>query len=146
MTHKIYQSFDEGFNVRSVFLDLSKAFDKVWHDDIIFKLKQNGISGNLLNLSPNFLRNRKQRVLLNGQTSSWVDVDAGVPQGFILSPLLILIYINDTGDGISSNAKLFADDTSLFSVVHNANTKTRELNNDLLNLVSILILANKLRN
>ena len=146
MTHKIYQSFDEGFNVRSVFLDLSKAFDKVWHDDIIFKLKQNGISGNLLNLSPNFLRNRKQRVLLNGQTSSWVDVDAGVPQGFILSPLLILIYINDTGDGISSNAKLFADDTSLFSVVHNANTKTKELNNDLLNLVSILILANKLRN
>ena len=146
MTHKIYQSFDEGFNVRSVFLDLSKAFDKVWHDDIIFKLKQNGISGNLLNLSPNFLRNRKQRVLLNGQTSSWVDVDAGVPQGFILSPLLILIYINDTGDGISSNAKLFADDASLFSVVHNANTKTKELNNDLLNLVSILILANKLRN
>ena len=146
MTHKIYQSFDEGFNVRSVFLDLSKAFDKVWHDDIIFKLKQNGISGNLLNLSPNFSRNRKQRVLLNGQTSSWVDVDAGVPQGFILSPLLILIYINDTGDGISSNAKLFADDTSLFSVVHNANTKTKELNNDLLNLVSILILANKLRN
>ena len=146
MTHKIYQSFDEGFNVRSVFLDLSKAFDKVWHDDIIFKLKQNGISGNLLNLSPNFLRNRKQRVLLNGQTSSWVDVDAGVPQGFILSPLLILIYINDTGDGISSNAKLFADDTSLFSVVHNANTKTKELNNDLLNLVSTLILANKLRN
>ena len=146
MTHKIYQSFDEGFNVRSVFLDLSKAFDKVWHDDIIFKLKQNGISGNLLNLSPNFLRNRKQRVLLNGQTSSWVDVDAGVPQGFILSPLLILIYINDTGDGISSHAKLFADDTSLFSVVHNANTKTKELNNDLLNLVSILILANKLRN
>ena len=146
MTHKIYQSFDEGFNVRSVFLDLSKAFDKVWHDDIIFKLKQNGISGNLLDLSPNFLRNRKQRVLLNGQTSSWVDVDAGVPQGFILSPLLILIYINDTGDGISSNAKLFADDTSLFSVVHNANTKTKELNNDLLNLVSILILANKLRN
>ena len=146
MTHKIYQSFDEGFNVRSVFLDLSKAFDKVWHDDIIFKLKQNDISGNLLNLSPNFLRNRKQRVLLNGQTSSWVDVDAGVPQGFILSPLLILIYINDTGDGISSNAKLFADDTSLFSVVHNANTKTKELNNDLLNLVSILILANKLRN
>ena len=146
MTHKIYQSFDEGFNVRSVFLDLSKAFDKVWHDDIIFKLKQNGIFGNLLNLSPNFLRNRKQRVLLNGQTSSWVDVDAGVPQGFILSPLLILIYINDTGDGISSNAKLFADDTSLFSVVHNANTKTKELNNDLLNLVSILILANKLRN
>ena len=71
MTHKIYQLFDEGFNVRSVFLDLSKAFDKVWHDDIIFKLKKNGISGNLLNLSPNLLRNRKQRVLLNGQSNTF---------------------------------------------------------------------------
>ena len=47
ITHKIYQSFDDGFDVRSVFLDISKAFDKVWNDGIIFKLKQNGISGNL---------------------------------------------------------------------------------------------------
>ena len=50
ITHEIYQSFDEGFDVRSAFLDISKAFGKVWHDSIIFKLKQNGISGNLLNL------------------------------------------------------------------------------------------------
>ena len=70
ITHEIYQSFDEGFDVRSVFLDISKAFDKVWHDGLIFKLKQNGISGNLLNLLSNFLRNTKQRVVLNGQTSS----------------------------------------------------------------------------
>ena len=68
ITHEIYQSFDEGFDVRCVFLDISKAFDKVWHDVIIFKLKQNGISGNLLNLLSNFLRNRKQGVVLNGQT------------------------------------------------------------------------------
>ena len=71
ITHEIYQSFDDGFDVCSVFLDISKAFDKVWHDGIIFKLKQNGKSGNLLNLSSNFLRNRKQRVVLNGQTFSW---------------------------------------------------------------------------
>ena len=131
ITHEIYQSFDEGFDVRSVFLDISKAFDKVWHDGLIFKLKQNGISGNLLNLLSNFLRNRKQRVVLNGQTSSWADVNAGVPQGSILGPLLFLIYINDLADGLSSNAKLFADDTSLFSVVHNANTTAKKLNNDL---------------
>ena len=131
---EICQSFDEGFDVRSVFLDISKAFDKVWHDGLIFKLKQNGISGNLLNLLSNFLRNRKQRVVLNGQTSSWADVNAGVPQGSILGPLLFLIYINDLADGLSSNAKLFADDTSLFSVVHNANTTAKELNNDLVKI------------
>ena len=134
ITHEIYQSFDEGFDVRSVFLDISKAFDKVWHDGLIFKLKQNGISGNLLNLLSNFLRNRKQRVVLNGQSSSWADVTAGVPQGSILGPLLFLIYINDLADGLSSIAKLFADDTSLFSVVHNANTTAKELNNDLVKI------------
>ena len=125
INHEIYQSFDEGFDVRTVFLDISKTFDKVWHNGLIFKLKQNGISGNLLNLLSNFLRNRKQRVVLNGQTSSWADVNAGVPQGSILGPLLFLIYINDLADGLSSNAKLFADDTSLFSVVHNANTTAK---------------------
>ena len=73
-------------------------------------MKQNGISGNLLNLLSNFLRNRKQRVVLNGQTSSWADVNAGIPQGSILGPLLFLIYINDLAVGLSTNAKLFADD------------------------------------
>ena len=134
ITHEIYQSFDERFDVRSAFLDIHKAFDNVWHDSIIFKLKQNGMSGNLLNLLSNFLRNRKQRVGLNGQTSSWADVNAKVPQGSILGPLLFLIYINDLADGLSSNAKLFADDTSLFSVVHNANTTEKELNNDLVKI------------
>ena len=134
ITHEICQSFDEGFDVGSVFLNIFKAFDKVRHDGLIFKLKQNGIYGNLLNLLLNFLRNRKQRVVLNGQTSSWADVNAGVPQGSILGPLLFLIYINDLADGLSSNAKLFADDTSLFSVVHNANTTANELNNDLVKI------------
>ena len=56
ITHEIYQSFDERFDVRSIFLDISKAFDKVWRDGLTFKLKQNGISGNLLNLLSNLLR------------------------------------------------------------------------------------------
>ena len=58
-THEIRQLFDDGFVVRCVFLDVSKAFDEVWHDGLFFKLKQNGISGNLLNLLSNFLINRK---------------------------------------------------------------------------------------
>ena len=115
ITHKIYQSFDAGYEVRGVFLDISKAFDKVWHEGLIFKLKQNGISGKLLNSIKDFLKNRKQKAVLNGQFASWADVDAGVPQGSILGPLLFLIYINDLKNDLSSRAKLFADDTSLFS-------------------------------
>ena len=117
-------------------LDTSKAFDEVWHNGLIFKLKKNGISGNLLNLLSNFLRNKKQRVVLTGETFSWADVNAGVPQGSMLCPLLFLIYINDLADGLSWNAKLFADDTLFFSIVYNANTTAKELNNDLVKISS----------
>ena len=71
ITHETYKSFDDGFEVRGVFLDISKAFDKVWHKGIIFKLKQNGISGKLLSVLSDFLKDRKQRVILNEQVSSW---------------------------------------------------------------------------
>ena len=131
ITHEIYQSFDAGYEVRSVFLDISKAFDKVWHEGLIFKLKKKGISGNLLNLIKDFLKNRKQRVVLNDQFSSWADVDAGIPQGSILAPLLFIIYINDLTNDSSSSTKLFADDTSLFSVVFKVDATAKELNDDL---------------
>ena len=86
------------------------AFEKVWRESLIFKLNQNYIFGNLLNLSHEFLRNRKERVLL--KVSYWSDVRAGVPKGSILDPLLFLTYIKDLSV-LSLNAKLFADDTSL---------------------------------
>ena len=98
---------------------------------IIFKLQQKGISDDLLNILSDFLRNRKQRATLNGQSSSWTNANAGALQGSILGPLLSLIYINDLPYGLSSNAKLFADNTSLFSVVHDINTSVIELNSDL---------------
>ena len=78
-----------------------------------------------------FLSNSLQRVVLNGQNSSWTNVHAGVPQGSILGPLLFLINTNDLLDNLTRNAKLFADDTSLFSVVHDVNTSAKELNDDL---------------
>ena len=131
ITHEIYQSFDDNLEVRAVFLDISKAFDKVWHKGLIFKLNQNGISDKILNIITDFLSFRKQRVILNGQASPWVSIDAGVPQGSILGPLLSLIYINDTSDDLSTTAKLFADNTSLFSIVQNVNTSASHLNNDL---------------
>ena len=133
ITHEIFEAFDcnPSLEVRSVFLDISKAFDKVWHEGMLYKLKSMGISGELYNLLENYLSNRFQRVLLNGQASSWRPVLAGVPQGSILGPLLFLIYINDLPNELKSNAKLFADDTSLFTIVKDKNKSANMLNNDL---------------
>ena len=113
------------------FLDNSKAFDKVWQDGIIFKLTQIGISGNLLKLLRDFLGERRKRVVLNGQASTWTNVTAGAPQGSILGPLLFLIYINYLSEGPSTNAKLYADDAFLFSVIHDSQTSANVLNKDL---------------
>ena len=102
---------------RAIFLDISKAFGKVWHKGLIYKLCQYGFSADLLALLTDFLSNRKQRVVLNGQYSTCADNKAGVPQGSILRPLLFLAYINDLTENLHSIPKLFADDTSLFSIV-----------------------------
>ena len=89
ITHDISLSFvsSPSLETRGVFLDISKAFDRVWHDGLLFKLKQNSVSGNLLGLIKSFLSDRVQRVTLNGKTSDWECIRAGVPQGSILEPL-----------------------------------------------------------
>ena len=79
ITHEIYSTFDDGFEVRNVFFDIPEAFNKVWHQGIIFKLQQEGVLDDLLNILSDFLRNKKQRVTLNDQFSSWTNVNAGVP-------------------------------------------------------------------
>ena len=77
--------------------------------------------GTLLNTLASFLKDRKQRVVQNGQNSTWVNVETGLPQGSILGPLIFLIYINELSENLMSNPKLFADDTSFFSVIFDKN-------------------------
>ena len=129
----IHKSFDVNptLEVRAVFLDISKAFDKVWHDGLVFKLKQNGVSGSLLKLLSNYLTKRKQRVVLNGSSAAYDTINAGVPQGSVLGPLLFLVYINDLEDNIKSQIRFFADDTMLYSIVKNPTISANELNQDL---------------
>ena len=95
----IYNTFckglDNGLEVRAVFCDISKAFDRVWHKCLIYKLKRAGINGLLLDWLSDYLTNRKQRVVILGGRSDWQFIRAGVPQGSILGPLLFLLYIND---------------------------------------------------
>jgi hypothetical protein len=83
-----------------IYLDFQKAFDTVPHKHIIHKLKGYGISGNLLLWIEDFLHVRKQRVVLNGQSSSWTEVVSGIPQGSVLGPILFTIYINDLPDAL----------------------------------------------
>ena len=97
-----------------VFCDLSKAFDRVWHKGLIFKLKQYGISGDLLNWITDYLEDRQQRAIIKSYTSNYKTVSAGVSQGSVFGPLLFLIYINDIADSLLSLTRLFADNSSLF--------------------------------
>ena len=90
-----------------------------------------GISGPLYNLFSDYLNNKKQRVVFNGSCSSWQNIQTGVPQGSVLGPILFLIYINDIGSNLSSNASLFADDTSLSKHTTDLTISNSEIQDDL---------------
>ena len=129
--HLIAKAMDEKKIVRFVFCDVSKAFDRVWHEGLIEKLRGIGIGGGLLKWFRSYLSNRKQRVVINGTMSTTLRLHAGVPQGSILGPLLFLIYINDICDVVKTNIRLYADDSILFATGTNQQTIAEELNQDL---------------
>ena len=125
------QALDSGKEVRAVFCDIRKAFDRVWHVGLLHKLRAAGVTGEILNWSNNYLSDRKQRVVLPGTVSDWLLIRAGVPQGSILGPLLFLLYINDIVTDIGSNIRLFADDTSLYIIVDDPSDAANCLSRDL---------------
>jgi hypothetical protein len=133
--HEIYYAFEKGHELRAVFLDISKAFDKVWHRGLLAKLQSIGINGPLLQWFESYLLDRRQRVTIEGENSDWTRIEAGVPQGSALGPLLFLIYINDFPTNISSTCFLFADDSLLMNEVITPVDASNKLNGDL-NVIS----------
>ena len=125
------QALDSGKEVRAVFCDISKAFDRVWHAGLLLKLQAAGVSGKILAWFKSYLSDRRQRVVIPGATSDWTFIQSGVPQGSILGPLLFLVYINDIVIDIGSNIRLFADDTSLYIIVDDPVAASGCLNTDL---------------
>jgi hypothetical protein len=90
LVHKIHEAFEQGKEVTMVFIDIrpSRAFDRVWRKGLLHKLKLIGVGGPLLSWFESYLSNRKQRVVIDGQYSQWKNINAGVPQGSVLGPLL----------------------------------------------------------
>ena len=131
LVHNIRQSWGLKNISNTVFLDISAAFDKVWHKGLLSKLTQIGISGNFLNILQSYLSNRRQRVVIEGIYSEELPVKAGIPQGSRLGPLLFIIYINDILKDLECDALLFADDTCLTAVGKDPNLTTAALNRDL---------------
>ena len=133
VTEHISRILDKQGETRTVALDISKAFDKVWHKGLLTKLHAYGITGSLHQLLSSFLKDRQISVVLDGQRSSVKHIKAGVPQGSILGPTLFLLYINDLPDSIVSQLVMYADDTTLFNSTERPNIHTRQQLCDVMN-------------
>ena len=109
------RAFNRSGATQAVALDISKAFDRVWHAGLLHKRKSYGISGQIFDLISSFVSNRRLRVVLDGKFSQEYQVNAGVSQGSILSPTPFLLYIKDLPDDVICNIAIYADDTTLYS-------------------------------
>ena len=127
-------SLDRGNEVRVIVLDIKGAFDKVWHNGLCSKLYSKGVTGKLLSWIKSYLSDRSIKVVLSGQSSSTSSINASVPQGSILGPILFSVFIDDLGDEIENQLYLYADDSTLFcenKATDDPEAKTASLNRDL---------------
>ena len=115
---EITKWIDKGSPVDVIYLDFQKAFDKVPHKRLLLKLKAHGIGDGIIDWIEQWLTDRRQHVVVDGEVSNRKSVLSWVPQGSVLGPLLFLIYINDLDDNITSNVLKFADDTKVFRKVN----------------------------
>ena len=125
---------DDGSPVDVIYLDFQKAFDKVPHQRLLRKLKSHGMGNSIINWIEHWLTDRRQRVVVDGEVSSWKSVLSGVPQGSVLGPILFLVYINDLEEGVTGKILKFADDTKLFRKVKEIEDK-QNLQDDMDTLV-----------
>ena len=112
-------------------MDISAAFDKVWHKGLLAKLCQIGVNGTFIDLFSSYLKDRKQCVVIEGVKSTLANISAGVPQGSRLGPLLFIIFINDIFDDLESEILVFADDTTLLTSGKDPAQTSAILNRDL---------------
>ena len=115
----ITESIDSKLDVHAVYTDFSKAFDVVSHNLLLLKLERRfGIQNNMLAWFKSYLRDRHQRVVINGLASEWIDVTSGVPQGSILGPIMFLAFVDDLPEECQhSECKLFADDGKIYRAI-----------------------------
>ena len=115
VSDRIARVFNRSGTTRAKGLDISKAFDRVWHTGLLHKLKSYGISGQIFALISSVLSNRQLQVILDEKSSLECPVNAGIPQGSILAPTLFLLYINDLPDIVIRNIAIYTDDMILYS-------------------------------
>ena len=127
VSDRIARALNRSGATQAAALDISKAFDRVWHAGLLHKLKSYGISGQIFGLISSFLSNRRLRVVLDGKSSQEYPINAGVPQGSILGPTLFLLYINDLPDDVICNIAIYADDTTLYSKCDQASDLWQQL-------------------
>ena len=127
MSDRIERAFNRSVATRAVALDISKVFDRVWHTGLLHKFKSYGISGQIFGFISSFLSNRWLRVVLDEICSQEYSFNVGAPQGYVLGPALLLLYINDLSGDVICNIPIYTDDITLYSKCDQASDLWQQL-------------------